>query len=49
METLDFGRIRWQINVAKAQLDEAEGQKRKTVLDALRDANGSLARQGEQR
>ena len=46
---LDFGRIRSQINVAKAQRDEAEAQWRKTVLDALRDANGSLSRYGEQR
>jgi len=46
---LDFGRIRSQINVAKAQRDEAEAEWRKTVLNALRDANGSLSRYGEQR
>ncbi|WAT02786.1 TolC family protein [Rouxiella chamberiensis] len=46
---LDFGRIRSQINVAKAERDEAEAQWRKTVLDALRDANGQLSRYGEQR
>ncbi|WP_369788435.1 efflux transporter outer membrane subunit [Rouxiella sp. WC2420] len=46
---LDFGRIRSQINVAKAQRDEAEAQWHKTVLDALRDANSSLSRYGEQR
>ena len=46
---LDFGRVRSQINVAKAQRDEAEAQWRKTVLDALRDANSSLSRYGQQR
>lgn len=46
---LDFGRVRAQVDKAQAERDEAEAQWRKTVLDALRDANSSLSRYGHQR
>ena len=46
---LDFGRVGAQVDKAQAERDEAEAQWRKTVLDALRDANSSLSRYGHQR
>ena len=45
----DFGRTRAKITAAEAARDEAEAKYRKTVLDALQDAEASLERYGRQR
>jgi NodT family efflux transporter outer membrane factor (OMF) lipoprotein len=45
----DFGRVRAKIGQAKAARDVAEATYRKTVLDALEDAETALARYGAQR
>jgi NodT family efflux transporter outer membrane factor (OMF) lipoprotein len=46
---LDFGRTRARVKEAQAGRDEAEANYRQTVLEALRDADGSLSRYGHQR
>jgi NodT family efflux transporter outer membrane factor (OMF) lipoprotein len=46
---LDFGRNRARIAQAEAGRDEAEADYRRTVLEALEDAETSLARYGQQR
>lgn len=46
---LDFGRTRARIGQARAARDEALANYRKTVLEALGDAETSLARYGRQR
>ena len=46
---LDFGRIKSQVASARAARDEAQASWQKSVLSALRDANGSLSRYGQQR
>lgn len=46
---LDFGRIKSQVASARAARDEAQANWQKSVLSALRDANGSLSRYGQQR
>jgi NodT family efflux transporter outer membrane factor (OMF) lipoprotein len=46
---LDFGRTRAKIGQAKAARDEALANYRKTVLEALQDAETSLSRYGRQR
>jgi multidrug efflux system outer membrane protein len=45
----DFGRNRARVAQANAARDEAEASYRQTVLDALADAETSLARYGQQR
>jgi len=45
----DFGRVRAKIGQARAERDVAEANYRKTVLDALEDAETSLARYAAQR
>jgi multidrug efflux system outer membrane protein len=45
----DFGRNRARVAQANAARDEAEAQYRQTVLNALADAETSLARYGQQR
>jgi NodT family efflux transporter outer membrane factor (OMF) lipoprotein len=46
---LDFGRTAANVDAAKASRDEAEARYRKSVLSALKDANSSLSRYGNQR
>lgn len=46
---LDFGKTRARIDAAEAQRDEAAADYRATVLSALQDAEGSLARFQRQR
>ncbi|WP_250455023.1 efflux transporter outer membrane subunit [Caballeronia sp. ATUFL_M2_KS44] len=45
----DFGRTTASVDAAKASRDEAEARYEKTVLAALKDANSSLSRYGNQR
>ena len=45
----DFGRNHAKVDAARAGRDEAEDDYRQTVLEALRDAEDSLARYSEQR
>jgi outer membrane protein, multidrug efflux system len=45
----DFGRLRARVAQAKSGRDEAEANYRQTVLNALADAETSLARYGQQR
>ncbi|HTV78635.1 MAG TPA: efflux transporter outer membrane subunit [Steroidobacteraceae bacterium] len=45
----DFGRIRARVAQARSARDEAEANYRQTVLNALADAETSLARYGQQR
>jgi len=45
----DFGRVRAKIGQARAERDVAEASYRKTVLEALEDAETSLARYARQR
>ncbi|WP_372492611.1 MULTISPECIES: efflux transporter outer membrane subunit [Caballeronia] len=45
----DFGRTAANVDAAKAARDEAEARYEKTVLGALKDANSSLSRYGNQR
>lgn len=46
---LDFGRVKAQIDQAKAGREEAEAKYESTVLGALRDADVALSRYGHQR
>lgn len=46
---LDFGRTAASVDAAKASRDEAQARYEKTVLSALKDANSSLSRYGNQR
>ncbi len=45
----DFGRTSSSVDAARASRDEAEARYQKTVLAALKDANSSLSRYGNQR
>jgi NodT family efflux transporter outer membrane factor (OMF) lipoprotein len=45
----DFGRTAASVDAAEAARDEAEARYEKTVLGALKDANSSLSRYGNQR
>ncbi len=45
----DFGRLRARVSQARSARDEAEANYRQTVLNALADAETSLARYGQQR
>jgi NodT family efflux transporter outer membrane factor (OMF) lipoprotein len=45
----DFGRTAANVDAAQASRDEAEARYEKTVLGALKDANSSLSRYGNQR
>jgi outer membrane protein, multidrug efflux system len=45
----DFGRLRARVDQARSARDEAEANYRQTVLNALADAETSLARYGQQR
>jgi NodT family efflux transporter outer membrane factor (OMF) lipoprotein len=46
---LDFGRVKAQVDQAKAGLEEGEAKYESTVLGALRDADVALSRYGHQR
>ncbi len=48
-DILDFGRNLASVHAAEAQRDAAEADYRKTVLEALRDADSALSRYGHQR